>query len=84
MNAIDDRTPDLASRLQDTIRFRKQLASQFSIAAVEGNLELLVAIFRRPDFLYGDLGKQSMRALCVSAWNKDPVSGVIGIQKGPL
>ena len=21
---------------------------------------------------------------CVSAWNKDPVSGVIGIQKGPL
>ena len=23
-------------------------------------------------------------AQCVSAWNKDPVSGVIGIQKGPL
>ena len=22
--------------------------------------------------------------ICVSAWNKDPVSGVIGIQKGPL
>jgi phage gp16-like protein len=21
---------------------------------------------------------------CVSAWNKDPVSGVIGVQKGPL
>ncbi len=21
---------------------------------------------------------------CVSAWNKDPVSGVTGVQKGPL
>jgi hypothetical protein len=23
-------------------------------------------------------------ALCVSAWKKDPVGGVIGVQKGPL
>jgi hypothetical protein len=23
------------------------------------------------------------RAECVSAWNKDPVSGVIGVQTGP-
>jgi hypothetical protein len=25
----------------------------------------------------------SVFALCVSAWNKDPVFGVIGIQSGP-
>ena len=24
------------------------------------------------------------RAECVSAWNRDPVGGVIGVQKGPL
>lgn len=38
-------------------------------------------------------GQQDMRHIgddalltgdCVSAWNKDPVSGVIGVQKGPL
>lgn len=26
----------------------------------------------------------SLGFFCVSAWNKDPVSGVIGVQKGPL
>ena len=26
---------------------------------------------------------QQIKASCVSAWNKDPVFGVIGIQSGP-
>ena len=29
------------------------------------------------------LGTVAVAAFCVSAWNKDPVFGVIGIQSGP-
>jgi hypothetical protein len=31
-----------------------------------------------------DAGKAVSRQTCVSAWKKDPIGGVIGVQKGPL
>ena len=37
------------------------------------------AVLTDPQSGYGGLSL----AICVSAWNKDPVFGVIGIQSGP-
>jgi hypothetical protein len=33
---------------------------------------------------FDQVAPQIAAAVCVSAWKKDPVGGVIGIQKGPL
>ena len=33
--------------------------------------------------IFAALGSQGFGKTCVSAWNKDPVFGVIGIQSGP-
>ena len=37
------------------------------------------ALYRRP----GTTKPEPGHKICVSAWNKDPVSGVIGVQTGP-
>jgi hypothetical protein len=34
--------------------------------------------------LMAQLSPRQRRSACVSAWKKDPLGGVIGVQKGPL
>jgi len=43
-----------------------------------------LAARRTVEVAYAPFRARSLPPACVSAWNKDPVSGVIGIQKGPL
>ena len=42
-----------------------------------------VAVLQRRTFIIERVGQLGAWLNCVSAWNKDPVFGVIGIQSGP-
>ncbi|MPZ59183.1 MAG: LysR family transcriptional regulator [Rhizobiales bacterium] len=50
---------------------------------IEEGLDVAVRIAHLPDSSLTAIRVGSMRHVCVSAWNKDPVFGVIGIQSGP-
>ena len=61
----------------------QQMSDASNDPAVKHAVWLLTQIptaARKDNFAY-ELGRLGMR--CVSAWNKDPVLGVIGIQSGP-
>ena len=45
--------------------------------------EAIIVAFRKHTLLPLDDCLYALQATCVSAWNKDPVFGVIGIQSGP-
>jgi len=61
---------------------RRKFSREFKIEAVKLVRERGVSVAQAGRDL--DVHENVLRQWCVSAWNKDPVFGVIGIQSGPL